>query len=162
MGLVDIGGSFAGTTEISSSLGDVNVSTDLSGRDYGYDMDVSMGDIFIDGVEQKHSVSRSGGAHYLGSTTIWATLPSISAKNNSKPSGQLPGGFMSNKIPGYAGGHSLSAIKTKKTPFDLGEACGLVTANEKSKGGHSHGGMTANSLAYNVELQIPHSVCAKV
>ena len=65
MGLVDIGGSFAGTTEISSSLGDVNVSTDLSGRDYGYDMDVSMGDIYIDGVEQKHSVSRSGGAHYL-------------------------------------------------------------------------------------------------
>lgn len=65
MGLVDVNGSLSGNTEISSSMGDVDLSTDLPEEDYGWDLDVSMGDIYIDGVEQKHSVSRSGGTHFL-------------------------------------------------------------------------------------------------
>ena len=51
---------------------------------------------------------------------------------------------MSNKIPRYLGGPA-KRNKDKKTPFDLGEACGLVTANENQKE-VIHMGNDSNSL----------------
>ncbi len=65
MGKIKLEGRFEGQTKLVSSMGDVEVSTDLPQRDYGYDLNVSMGKITVDGEHQESKLVQPGGTHNI-------------------------------------------------------------------------------------------------
>lgn len=63
MGDIDVQGSLGGRVEVSASMGDVTISSDLS--DYGYDLSTGMGTIRLNGDKQDDEVKRNGGTNFI-------------------------------------------------------------------------------------------------
>ena len=65
MGDVYLDGDFQGNTDITLSMGDLDLTTWQSLDTYSLDLDVTMGDLYLDGSTQYGSVRREGGPNQL-------------------------------------------------------------------------------------------------
>ena len=65
MGDVYLDGDFQGNTDITLSMGDLDLTTWQSMDTYSLDLDVTMGDLYLDGSTQYGSVRREGGPNQL-------------------------------------------------------------------------------------------------
>ena len=65
MGDVYLDGDFQGNTDITLSMGDLDLTTWQSMDTYSLDLDVTMGALYLDGSTQYGSVRREGGPNQL-------------------------------------------------------------------------------------------------
>lgn len=74
LGNVELCGTYYGTVDVSADLGQVFIDTTLSKAEYRYELDVSLGDIYVDGREMDEHVKKGNGNH---SITVYADLGDI-------------------------------------------------------------------------------------
>ena len=65
MGAIDLDGVLGTRTDLTASLGDVALHVNLPVQACGYDLEVDMGSITVDGKNFRHSANQAGGTHHI-------------------------------------------------------------------------------------------------